>query len=53
VLNVRSGSNAAAIALDGQYLLSAFHAASDGHGGTNVTYRTPQQATAQLAVGHT
>jgi hypothetical protein len=49
ILDVRSGANRATVALDGQFLASAFHSMSDGHGGTNITYGTQPQAMPQLA----
>jgi len=52
-LTVKHGWQAAQIALLGQYVAADFHASSDGHGGTDITYVTPPStAPPLLAASH-
>jgi hypothetical protein len=51
-LTVIDGALQAHIALLGQYTASAFQTASDGHGGTNITYTSTPAATPFLAAAH-
>jgi len=52
VLTVKSGTGSQAVALLGQYAAAGFHLASDGGGGSLVTYAPPVSAQLELAAGH-
>jgi hypothetical protein len=49
-LTIKDGTSSLAIVLFGQYSAAGFHLASDGHGGSLVTYTAPQVP--RLAVVH-
>lgn len=51
-LTVTDGSLSAKITLFGQYVVGGFHLASDGAGGTNVTYSPPTSHFTLAAGGH-
>jgi len=52
ILTLTEGGRTARITLFGQYVAAGFNFASDGHGGTVVTYAAPHSGAVQLAAAH-
>jgi hypothetical protein len=51
VLTVTNGAHSQKLTLFGQYVAAGFHMASDGQGGTDVTYAVPKSGETPLIAG--